>query len=146
MSADVTFDFFVMTGDANHDGTIGFADLVAVAQNYGGTNKTAEQGDFTGDGAVGFPDLVIVAQRYGASLPAAAAASGLGAEAAAAMLAAVTTTPAAPPVNVAATAAPIRKDDVLTKTPAKPVFSVTPINRPAPPKPQPKPPARPIRR
>lgn len=56
-----------LPGDANHDGVVGFADLVAVAQNYGRGDRVWEQGDFNGDGKVDFADLVIVAQRYGSS-------------------------------------------------------------------------------
>jgi hypothetical protein len=70
-----TCDFFILAGDADHDRTVGFADLVAVAQNYGSTGgKTYEQGDFNFDGEVNFADLVTVAQRYGVTLAAPAAA------------------------------------------------------------------------
>jgi hypothetical protein len=53
-------------GDADFDGSVGFSDLVAVAQNYGIATGDArwDQGDFTGDGNVGFDDLVKVAQNY----------------------------------------------------------------------------------
>lgn len=68
--APFTFDFSVLAGDANNDGVIGFADLVAVAQNYGATSNTSfAKGDFNYDGQVSFADLVIVAQKYGSSLP-----------------------------------------------------------------------------
>lgn len=66
---EFTFGFFVLAGDANRDRSVGFADLVAVAQNYGGTDKNWEQGDFNGDGNVSFADLVTVAQNYGKQLP-----------------------------------------------------------------------------
>jgi hypothetical protein len=53
-------------GDANLDGAVGFADLVALAQNYntldGGANW--DDGDFTHDGNVDFADLVRLAQNY----------------------------------------------------------------------------------
>ena len=58
-------------GDANADGRVNFADLVALAQNYGQTGLTWEQGDFTGDGAANFSDLVLLAQYYETGLPAA---------------------------------------------------------------------------
>lgn len=71
---DYSYDFFHLAGDANHDRTVGFADLVAVAQNYGASGgKTYAQGDFNFDGAVNFSDLVTVAQHYGVSLAAIAA-------------------------------------------------------------------------
>lgn len=61
-------------GDANHDGEVGFADLVAVAQHYGVVGSaTWEMGDFDGDGNVSFADLVVVAQNYGMSPGGAAA-------------------------------------------------------------------------
>jgi hypothetical protein len=78
MAANFTLDFFALLGDANHDRTVGFADLVAVAQHYGKTGgATWAMGDFNHDGNVGFADLVTVAQRYGKTLalPASPAAS-----------------------------------------------------------------------
>ncbi len=60
-----------LNGDSNLDGTVGFADLVAVAQHYGLSDGSAMwvQGDFNFDGKVGFADLVAVAQNYGGSVP-----------------------------------------------------------------------------
>ena len=55
-------------GDTNGDGKVDFQDLVALAQNYGGSGKTRAQGDVNGDGNVDFQDLVILAQNYGNSL------------------------------------------------------------------------------
>jgi hypothetical protein len=62
-------------GDANADGVVNFADLVAVAQNYGASDGQHRwsQGDFNYDGNVNFADLVTVAQNYGISGPQAAA-------------------------------------------------------------------------
>ena len=54
-------------GDVNLDGKVGFADLVAVARNYGKTGLNWDQGDVNYDGAVGFDDLIAVARNYGAS-------------------------------------------------------------------------------
>lgn len=74
---------YTLNGDANLDGSVGFADLVAVAQHYGQnindpvgspatfTNSTWTHGDFNYDGSVGFADLVAVAQNYGGALPSA---------------------------------------------------------------------------
>ena len=54
-----------LPGDLNHDGAVNFADLLALAQNYGASNATWEQGDLNGDGSVNFADLLILAQNYG---------------------------------------------------------------------------------
>jgi hypothetical protein len=58
----------VRPGDTNFDGSVDFADLVTLAQNYN-QNQPAGQwwatGDFNFDGAVGFDDLVPLAQNYG---------------------------------------------------------------------------------
>jgi len=56
-------------GDADLDGVVGFPDLVKVAQNYDGTNRTWFDGDFDNDGVVGFSDLVVVAQHYDQPVP-----------------------------------------------------------------------------
>jgi hypothetical protein len=69
MTADASLNFFTLAGDADHDRTVGFSDLVAVAQNYGKTSGVSfPQGDFNYDGVVDFSDLVTVAQRYGTTL------------------------------------------------------------------------------
>jgi T5SS/PEP-CTERM-associated repeat protein len=64
---------YTLRGDANLDGSVGFADLVTVAQNYGNSSGQAtwDIGDFNYDGNVGFADLVALAQNYGGALPAA---------------------------------------------------------------------------
>ena len=66
-------------GDVDGDGTVGFSDLLRLAQNYGATGATWAQGDLNGDGTVGFADLLLLAQNYGDSVtsPATAAASAL---------------------------------------------------------------------
>jgi parallel beta-helix repeat protein len=69
---DYSFDFFFLNGDANRDRTVGFADLVTLAQHYGTTDGDWSHGDFNYDGRIDFNDLVIQAQRYGTTLPAAA--------------------------------------------------------------------------
>ncbi len=71
-----------LSGDANLDGTVGFADLVAVAQHYGNNSGSATWniGDFNYDGTVGFADLVAVAQHYGGTFPSGAAIPAASAE------------------------------------------------------------------
>jgi autotransporter-associated beta strand protein len=63
---------YTIAGDANLDGNVGFADLVAVAQHYGISDGNARwsAGDLNYDGNIGFADLVAVAQHYGGALPA----------------------------------------------------------------------------
>jgi predicted chitinase len=57
--------FSLLAGDADHDGTVNFSDLVILAQNYGSSGRTFSQGNFNYDITVDFADLVILAQRYG---------------------------------------------------------------------------------
>ena len=72
--SDYTYDFFTLTGDVNHDGSVGFSDLLILAQHYG-TAGTFSAGDVNYDGTVGFADLLLLAQNYGKSLPNPSAAS-----------------------------------------------------------------------
>jgi hypothetical protein len=64
----VSFDFFALAGDANHDRSVDFNDLVALAQHYNAAGTFVE-GDYNYDGTVDFNDLVILAQRYNTTLP-----------------------------------------------------------------------------
>jgi len=66
-------------GDVNLDGKVGFADLVAVARNYGKAGLNWDQGDVNYDGAVGFDDLIAVARNYGATAALQSAAAMLAA-------------------------------------------------------------------
>ncbi len=55
-----------LPGDANVDGRVGLADLMALADNYGlASGATWAEGDFTGDGRVGLSDLTALADNYG---------------------------------------------------------------------------------
>lgn len=66
--ADYVLNFFVLAGDANHDRSVGFDDLLIVGRHYGQAGTFAD-GDLNGDGKIGFDDLIIVARAYGHSLP-----------------------------------------------------------------------------
>lgn len=70
MTTNVDVDFYILRGDANRDRRVDFADLLIMAQNYGGVNKIFGQGNFDYDtqGRVDFNDLLLLAQRYGTSL------------------------------------------------------------------------------
>jgi hypothetical protein len=68
----VTLSYRVV-GDINGDGTVGFADLLTLAQNYNGIGKDWAHGDLNYDGAVGFADLLSLAQHYNQTAAATAA-------------------------------------------------------------------------
>lgn len=53
-----------LAGDTNRDETVGFDDLLVLAQNYNRANRLFAQGDSTGDGVVTFDDLLLMAQNY----------------------------------------------------------------------------------
>ncbi|MDB5319867.1 MAG: peptidyl-prolyl cis-trans isomerase cyclophilin type [Phycisphaerales bacterium] len=126
LPADVSLDFFVLAGDTNHNRTVDFTDLAAMAQNYNTSGKTFVQGDFNYDGSVDFLDLALLAQRYNTTLA----------------------VPAAPvveaaPVLAAAVAAPTVEDKTKRD---KPVFSTVPVVKPIAPTARPKPAVRPPHR
>jgi autotransporter-associated beta strand protein len=60
---------YTLAGDAFLQNSVGFDDLVVVAQNFGKTGEDWAGGNFTYDpnGSVGFADLVSVAQNFGFS-------------------------------------------------------------------------------
>ena len=65
---------YTLAGDATLDGSVGFNDLVRLAQNYGvslaaSTDNWWSHGDFNYDGVVDFSDLVALAQNYNVTIP-----------------------------------------------------------------------------
>lgn len=67
---DATITFKFLNADFNNSGTVGFEDLLNVAQHYGqNVGASFSLGDANYDGQINFDDLLMVAQSYGASLP-----------------------------------------------------------------------------
>jgi autotransporter-associated beta strand protein len=67
---------YTVAGDANLDGSVNFADLLVVAQNFNhsldahGNPTDWADGDFNYDGKVNFADLLLVAQNFNQHLSA----------------------------------------------------------------------------
>jgi hypothetical protein len=68
MAQDVTFDFFVLGGDANQDRLVNLADFNILAPNFGQSPRSFSQGDFNYDGLVNLADFNLLASRFGQSL------------------------------------------------------------------------------
>lgn len=58
-----------LVADANQDGQVNFADLLALASHYHRSGVAWSQGDFDYNGIVDFKDLLILAQHYGTTVP-----------------------------------------------------------------------------
>jgi hypothetical protein len=67
MPASFTFNFFSLTGDANHDGVVNLLDLNTLATNFGKSNKTFADGDFNYTGNIDVQDFNALASHFGAS-------------------------------------------------------------------------------
>ena len=70
---DFVHSLSILPGDINGDGTVNFADVLTLIQDYGQSNSTINEGDLTGDGTVNFNDVLALVQNYGSALPASAA-------------------------------------------------------------------------
>jgi hypothetical protein len=64
LASDVSLDFFLLGGDANHDARVDVRDLYALATNWQGSGKIFSQGDFNYDGKVDVVDLTILARNW----------------------------------------------------------------------------------
>ena len=60
-------------GDFNDDGSVGFDDLLTLAQHYGvaGPDATYANGCMNADASIAFDDLLLLAQHYGEEFPSA---------------------------------------------------------------------------
>jgi alpha-amylase len=61
------YNALALPGDVNGDGVVNFADLLILAQHYGGPAAWSS-GDVNADGSVGFDDLLALAQDYGQTI------------------------------------------------------------------------------
>ena len=62
---DLAIDYWKWTpGDADKDGSVGFADFLTLGRNFGESGKTWEEGDFNGDGQVSFPDFLLLRRNW----------------------------------------------------------------------------------
>lgn len=57
-----------LLGDANLDGTVGFADFLEVSRSFGEKVTGWSDGDFDGDGEVTFADFLILSESFGQSI------------------------------------------------------------------------------
>ena len=64
----------LLVGDADQDGSVGFLDFLALANNFGQTDVSFSGGDFDCDGSVGFLDFLALANNFGMASASAAAA------------------------------------------------------------------------
>lgn len=77
LASAFTFDFNVLSGDFNRDGTVGFDDLLLLTQNYGAIDAgTFGKGDINYNRNIDFDDLLLFAQKYGNHLFSAAPING----------------------------------------------------------------------
>lgn len=68
MEADYQYEFFVMTGDANHDAVVNSDDFNLLAIHFGTSGKDASQGDFDYDGDVDSDDFNVLSIKFGSAL------------------------------------------------------------------------------
>ena len=69
LSAPISFNFFFLNADANHDGVVDTLDFNTLAANFGATGRTFSQADFNYDGVVDTLDFNALAGNFGKSLP-----------------------------------------------------------------------------
>ena len=62
-----------LTGDADGDGTVAFADFLTLSNSFGSSDVAYSSGDFNCDGNVAFDDFLILSANFGNSFSAVAA-------------------------------------------------------------------------
>jgi hypothetical protein len=62
------FDFNVLLGDTDQNGSVGFSDLLLLAQSFGSPSAPSPFVDLNADRNINFDDLLSLVQRYGRSL------------------------------------------------------------------------------
>ena len=68
MPSNFVADFFFLTADANHDGTVDLLDFNPVSEHFGLSSQTFGTGDFNYDGSVNLIDFNLLAGKFGSSL------------------------------------------------------------------------------
>jgi hypothetical protein len=72
LSSTVSFNFFVLSADANRDRSVDLTDFTVLAANFNGTGKIYSQGDFNYDTTVDLTDFTMLAARFNFTLAPAA--------------------------------------------------------------------------
>ena len=62
-----------LTGDADGDGTVAFADFLALSNSFGSNDAAYSSGDFNCDGNAAFDDFLVLSANFGNSFSAVAA-------------------------------------------------------------------------
>jgi hypothetical protein len=68
LSANYTFDFFFLTGDANHDAAVDLLDFNFLSENIGQTGRDFTQGYFDYNSTVDLIDFNLLAKKYGTTV------------------------------------------------------------------------------
>ena len=71
--SDFVYNFFVLTGDANHDGRVNLDDFNVLAANFGLSGRDGSTGDFTYDGICNLDDFNVLAAKFGTVIAGASA-------------------------------------------------------------------------
>jgi hypothetical protein len=67
LASDFSIDFFVLSGDANHDGQVDTLDFTAIAAHFNQQVNSYADGDFNYDGVVNALDFNALASHFGST-------------------------------------------------------------------------------